>query len=57
MYVCRYAEYEMKWMNENVFGIQLSFQVQQHLVLLVIKNWTERDSHNTSSQVWEALIF
>jgi len=38
---------------ENVFGIQLSFQVQQQLMFLVIKNWTKRDSNNTSSQVFE----
>jgi len=42
---------------ENVFGIQLSFQEQQQLVFLVIKNWTECDGRNTSSQVFEKHSF
>jgi len=57
MYVCMCVGMQSMQNYENVFGIQLSFQVQQHLVFLVIKNWTEHDSHNTSSQVFKKHSF
>jgi len=38
MYVCMCVGMQSMQNYENVFGIQLSFQVQQHLVFLVIKN-------------------